>query len=108
MRDNVKGGALTEVTFLILLALYKPRHGYAIMQFVEEKTQGRVVLGAGTLYGAIESLSKKGWIALYDDTDSRKKKYLITDQGIEIAEREFKRIERIIVVANEIMGGKNI
>ena len=40
MRDNVKGGALTEVTFLILLALYKPRHGYAIMQFVEEKTCG--------------------------------------------------------------------
>ena len=108
MRDNVKGGALTEVTFLILLALYKPRHGYAIMQFVEEKTCGRVVLGAGTLYGAIESLSKKGLIALYDDTDGRKKEYLITDQGKEVAKRELKRIEGILVVANEIMGGKNI
>ena len=30
MRDNVKGGALTEVTFFILLSLYTPRHGYAI------------------------------------------------------------------------------
>ena len=37
MRDNVKGGALTEVTFFILLSLYTPRHGYAIMQFVEEQ-----------------------------------------------------------------------
>ena len=41
MRDNVKGGALTEVTFYILLALHAPRHGYAVMQFIQEKTDGR-------------------------------------------------------------------
>ena len=40
MRDYGKGGALTEVTFYILLALYTPRHGYAVMQFIEEKTGG--------------------------------------------------------------------
>ena len=34
MRDNAKGGALTEVTFYILLSLYTPKHGYAVMQFV--------------------------------------------------------------------------
>ena len=68
MRDNVKGGALTEVTFFILLSLYTPRHGYAIMQFVEEKTQGRLALGAGTLYGALTSLQKKGWIAPFGGT----------------------------------------
>ena len=28
MRDNTKGGALTEVTFYILLSLYMPKHGY--------------------------------------------------------------------------------
>ena len=38
MRDNMKGGALTEVTFYILLSLYAPKHGYAVMQFIEEKT----------------------------------------------------------------------
>ena len=53
MRDNDKGGALTEVTFFILLSLYTPRHGYAIMQFIQERTQGRLSLGAGTLYGAL-------------------------------------------------------
>ena len=52
MRDNMKGGALTEVTFYILLSLYAPKHGYAVMQFIEEKTGGRLSLGAGTLYGA--------------------------------------------------------
>ena len=63
MKDNVKGGALTEVTFYILLSLYCPRHGYAVMQFIEEKTNGRLTLGAGTLYGALNTLLKKGWIA---------------------------------------------
>lgn len=53
MRDNAKGGALTEVTFYILLSLYTPKHGYAVMQFIEEKTDGRLSLGAGTLYGAL-------------------------------------------------------
>lgn len=48
MRDNVKGGALTEVTFFVLLSLYSPRHGYAIMQFIENETGGRLSLGAGT------------------------------------------------------------
>ena len=53
MRDNAKGGALTEVTFYILLSLYTPKHGYAVMQFIEEKTDGRLSLGAGTLYGGV-------------------------------------------------------
>ena len=59
MRDNTKGGALTEVTFYILLSLYTPKHGYAVMQFIEEKTGGRLSLGAGTLYGALNSLDRK-------------------------------------------------
>ena len=59
MRDNAKGGALTEVTFYILLSLYTPKHGYAVMQFIEEKTYGRLSLGAGTLYGALNSLQDR-------------------------------------------------
>ena len=65
MRDNAKGGALTEVTFYILLSLYTPKHGYAVMQFIEEKTDGRLSLGAGTLYGALNSLQDKKWIEPY-------------------------------------------
>lgn len=59
MKDYVQGGTLTEVTDLILLSLYEPRHGYSIIQFVEEVTNGRVLLGAGTLYGALSSLEQK-------------------------------------------------
>lgn len=38
-------------------------------------TDGRVNLGPGTLYGAINSLLDKGWIELYsEEKQSRKKK----------------------------------
>lgn len=104
MRDNVKSGALTEVTFFILLSLYQARHGYAIMQFVEEKTNGRLIFGAGSLYGALETLSKKGWIDICDNSDVRKKIYIITAIGKSIAERELERIKSLACVAEEIIG----
>ena len=95
MRDNAKGGALTEVTFYILLSLYAPKHGYAVMQFVEEKTGGRLSLGAGTLYGALNSLQDKKWIEPYGDSEGRKKEYHITAQGKEIAEKELARLKKV-------------
>lgn len=105
MRDNVKGGALTEVTFYILLALYTPKHGYAVMQFIEEKTGGRLLLGAGTLYGALTALQEKGWIEPCGDSGRRKKEYRITVQGKEIAEKELARLRELVRVAGGIVGG---
>ena len=107
MKDNVKGGALTEVTFYILLSLYFPRHGYAVMQFIEEKTNGRLTLGAGTLYGALNTLLEKGWIApkdtLAQNKEKRKKEYIITSLGKEIAEKELCRLKKLVITAEEII-----
>ena len=89
---------LTEVVFYILLAVRRPNHGYGIIQEVEKLTGGRVVLGPGTLYGAIQTLEKKGWIRVYSvDTESRKKKeYIITGLGQEIFEEERVRLEELL------------
>ena len=60
MRDNAKGGALTEVTFFILLSLYTPETWiccHAILLKIIQK--GGFTLGAGTLYGALNSLQEK-------------------------------------------------
>ena len=105
MRDNVKCGALTEVTFYILLSLYAPKHGYAVMQFIEDKTGGRLCLGAGTLYGALNALEKKGWIAPCGSGGGRKKEYAITALGRDVAERELKRLEKLTRTAKAIVGG---
>lgn len=93
-----KNTPLTEALFYILLAVRKPNHGYGIIQEVEELTTGRVVLGPGTLYGAIQSLEKKGWIRIYsEDTKSRKKKeYLITEAGKTAFGEEKKRLEELL------------
>ena len=106
MRDNIMGGALTETTFLILLATCRPRHGYGIMQFIESETKGRVTLGAGTLYGAINTLQKKGWIEPVSDNKSdTKKDYTITQLGKQVAADEQKRLADISQLAEKILGG---
>lgn len=101
MRDNKNGGALTEVTFIILLSLYSNRHGYLIQQFVEDITDGRLIIGAGSMYGAISTLENKKWILLIKD-DNRKKEYIITDIGKEIVNNEIIRISALLEIANKI------
>ena len=89
---------LTEALFYILLAARKPVHGYGIIQEVAEMTGGRVTMGPGTLYGAINSLLDKGWIVLYSaEAGSRKKKeYVITDQGRTAFAQELRRLRELV------------
>ncbi len=104
IRDNIKGGALTETTFLVLLAVYQPNHGYGIMRFIETATKGRVTLGAGTLYGAINALVKKQWIAPFgDEVDGKKKEYIITDAGKQKAAEELGRMDEVLQLASTII-----
>lgn len=93
-----KNTPLTEAIYYILLAVRKPNHGYGITQEVEQLTNGRVVLGAGTLYGAIQTLVKKEWITIYsEDLDSRKKKeYIITATGKAVFTEETKRLAELL------------
>lgn len=89
---------LTEALFYILLAAREPIHGYGIIQEVSEMTGGRVNLGPGTLYGAINSMLERGWIVLYSaDPGSRKKKeYVITGTGREVFRAELLRLRELV------------
>ena len=93
-----KSQPLTEALFYILLASRKPVHGYGIIQEVDELTGGRVHLGPGTLYGAINSLLDKGWIVLYSaQADSRRKKeYIITPAGRAVFAAEMRRLRELV------------
>ena len=100
IRDNIRGGALIETTLLVLLALYRPNHGYGISQFVAQETAGRVKLGAGTLYGAIDNLSRKKWITpLKDERCARRKEYIINDLGKKMVENELSRLNEMMRLA---------
>ena len=93
-----KDNPLTEAFFYILLSLRHPNHGYGVIQEVEELTRGRVSLGAGTLYGALQTMQKRGWIRVVSqETESRKKKeYIITEAGKEVFETERARLAELL------------
>lgn len=106
MTENIERVALTEAVYYILLSLYKPLHGYGIMQNAKEISNGRVTLGAGTLYGAINTLLEKGWIKpIANEEDSRKKDYQITELGKEIVSAEILRLEELIINGKKVTGG---
>ncbi|MCD8356414.1 MAG: PadR family transcriptional regulator [Clostridia bacterium] len=87
--------ALTEAVFYILLSLDQPMHGYGIMQNTERLSGGRVRLAAGTLYGAINTLLKKGWITALPSA-GRKKEYQLTDDGRAAVRAEIERLRELL------------
>lgn len=93
--DNI---VLTESYFYILIALFKPNHGYGVIQDIANMTDGRVNMGPGTLYGAINALLERGWIKLYNEEfDSRKKKeYVITESGKRTLMNEEERLKELL------------
>ena len=97
MPESFDRGALTEAVYYILLSLHEPMHGYAIMQNIDSLTNGRVILGPGTLYGAINALVGKRWIkALSAERDSRKKEYVITESGRSAFLGELERLGELL------------
>ena len=56
---------LREPTYFVLAALAPgPAHGYRIIQTIEELSEGRVTVRAGTLYAALDRLERDGYIEL--------------------------------------------
>ncbi|GAB6991936.1 PadR family transcriptional regulator [Paenibacillus pini] len=105
---NSERTALSEAVFYILLSLYTPMHGYGIMQNIRQISNDRVNLGAGTLYGAINTLLEKKWIQpVEEDNDSRRKEYVITTLGKSIARNEMTRLEELLLNGKKIEGGEH-
>lgn len=92
---------LSQTMHYILLSLREPRHGYAIMQEIEDMSKGEVRLAAGTLYGAVENLLKHKWIEPAPSNDARRKVYQITVEGLNVLEIERRRLLRIISLYKE-------
>jgi len=99
-----KHNALTEPVYYILLSLLTPMHGYGIMQNVKKLTNGRVNIGAGTLYGAINTLLSKGFIAEYK-SDPSKKEYIISEDGRCVLNEELTRLKELVKNGQEILEG---
>ena len=96
--------ALTEAVYYILPSLLEARHGYGIIQNVQVLSGGRVRLAAGTLYGALNTLLEKRWIAaLPEEEESRKKEYIITPEGRQALQREHSRLQELVNNGNRFL-----
>ena len=84
---------LTEQMFYILLCLTREQCGVDIMERVREMTEGRVVIGSGTLYSLLESFQQEGFIR-ETKVEGRRRSYRITPRGRERLDQERQRLER--------------
>jgi DNA-binding PadR family transcriptional regulator len=101
---NTSNNALTEAVYYILLALVEPLHGYGIMQQTARLSNGRLVISAGTLYGAISTLLEKGWIEqVANVADSRRKEYIITSAGRMVLTEELERLRELVKNGDAIL-----
>ena len=95
---------LTEAVYYILLSLMKPLHGYGIMQKVSEMPGNRLIISAGTLYGAINTLLDRGWIKQPTvQEESRRKEYVIPDEGRTALVNELERLRELVANGEAIL-----
>ncbi|MEW2518854.1 PadR family transcriptional regulator [Actinacidiphila alni] len=87
---------MTQSAFFVLTALTdEPRHGYGILQEVEELSEGRVELRVGTLYGVLDRLTADGLIALDREEVQQgrlRRYYRLTDEGLAALDEEAERM----------------
>jgi len=93
--------------FHILLCLASgEQHGYAIMQEVLERTEGKIRLWPATLYGALRRMMEDGLIeegseqqASQDPGGDRRRCYRLTPLGRLSLEAEIERLEDLVRAA---------
>jgi len=88
--------ALPAASLHVVLALLGgEQHGYALMQDVEELSDGSVKMGPGTLYGTLNRLVTEG---LIEETrqDDRRRFYKLTAEGERVAAAELARLKSLV------------
>jgi len=87
-----------------------PRHGYAIAKEVEELTDGRIVMGPGTLYGSLQRMQHRGLIKEAANPGEKglhadRRRYLqMTPLGSDALRVESERLFRAVTVAQQRLG----
>ena len=94
---------LTAPMFQLLLALADgEKHGYAIIKEVRQRTDGKVRLSAGTLYGLIKRFIEDGYIVECHERpdpaldDERRRYYRLSPSGRALAVAEARRMEEAV------------
>ena len=106
-RDRVnEPRPLPPAVFHILMALTEDdKHGYAIIQAIAARTDGRVRIGAATLYRSLQRMLEDGLVTELDerpapdDDDERRRYYRMTPLGRKVARAETQRLADLVRLA---------
>ena len=104
--DLTKYLPLSEATYYVLAALDEPLHGYALMQKVETMSEGQVVIGPGTLYGAFAALEKQALIEKVSEQD-RRKTYGLTHKGRLVLAEQVRRLSTMVRNGQFVLNQQN-
>ncbi len=109
MSENGSKRSLTPAVFHILLALSGGElHGYGIMKQVNEDSNGKVKMGAGTLYGSLKRMLDAKLVKESEKRidpeldDERRVYYQITASGKEALSDELERFNSIVSLAQKL------
>lgn len=86
---------LTEQMYYILLCLTSEFCGMDIMEKVSKMTNGRVSVGAGTLYNLLDQFLDANMIK-ETKVEGRRKSYILTTKGKEALMEEYQRLHQQI------------
>ena len=86
-----KFSTLTEQMFYILLCLCRECCGVDIMDMVRNMTDGRVIIGPGTLYSLLDSFLDGRYIK-FTRSEGRRRSYIITEAGRQLLQSEYNRL----------------
>lgn len=97
--------------FHMLLALSDgERHGYALKREILKRTNGKLNLASGALYGSINKMLEQGFIEETEERpdshldDERRRYYRITTLGRRVAQAEARRLHELVQLAGESLG----
>jgi DNA-binding PadR family transcriptional regulator len=78
------------------------KHGYAILQDVEQTTGRR--MGPGTLYGALARLEERGLIESSEGSDPRRRPYRLTPRGTAVLSEQLESMRRFATMGRRRLG----
>ncbi len=96
---------LTDNAYYILVSLIPAKHGYLIMQTIEELTKGDVIIGPASLYTNLKKLSKAGLIEEKPGEKSNQRVYGITSKGMRVLGNELERKKKMVSLAEQALKG---
>jgi DNA-binding PadR family transcriptional regulator len=97
---------ITPAFFYLLLTLVdEERHGYAMAQEVQERSEGAIKLGPGSLYWSLGRLAAVGLIeevpasSPVEPGTERRRYYRLTEPGRAVLKREAQTLSKVVKFA---------